>query len=82
MKVILSPEWELSTEHAASSYSQPILVHRSTGRTFGPRDLVVLYPGHGPAAAAEGVRRLAKTAKLDADGAALVAQFVETSPAR
>ncbi len=40
MKVTLTPSWELSTEHAASSYGQPVLVNRETGEAFGPADPV------------------------------------------
>lgn len=78
MKVTLSPSWELSTDHAASSYGQPVLVNRATGEAYGPGDIVRPYPSHGSTTAAEAVRRLAKTARLDADGQALVARFVGT----
>jgi len=73
MKVKLSVGWELSTDHAASSYGQPVLVKRSTGQAFGPGD--ILTAGTGDVLAADAVRRLAKTAKLDAEGRGLVAKF-------
>jgi hypothetical protein len=36
MKATLSPHWELSTEHTASSNGQPVLVHPSTGPPTAP----------------------------------------------
>ena len=32
--------FELTTEHAAASYGQPVLVDRETGEAYGPADLV------------------------------------------
>ena len=54
MKALLSPAWELSTEHAAGSHGQPVLVNRRTGDAFGPGDVVTLSPSHGDALAADG----------------------------
>ncbi len=78
MKAILSPLWELSTEHPASSYGQPVLVHRHTGRTFGPGDRVQLHPSYGTTTAADGVAWLAKTVTLSAEAQALVDRFLES----
>ncbi len=75
MKVLLSPCWELSTEYASSSDGQPMLVSRSTGEAYGPGDDVRPSQFTGYATAAEVVRRLAKTVKLDAEGWALVDRF-------
>jgi len=75
MKIILSPSWELSTDHSASSYGQPVLVKRSTGEAFGPGDILKPYPSYGFMSAADAVRRLAKTKKLDEDGQSLVVEF-------
>jgi hypothetical protein len=80
MKASLSPSWALTTEHAASSYGQPVLVNRGTGEAYGPGDVVMLYPSHGYTKAADGVRRLAKTAHLTKAGAALVAKFCGLAP--
>jgi hypothetical protein len=80
MKASLSPFWELSTEHAASSYGQPVLVQRHTGQTFGPGDRVQLYPSYGYTTAAAAVSRFAKTAPLSTAAQALVARFVEALP--
>lgn len=44
MQVNLSGSWELSTDHAASSYGQPVLVNRATGEAFGPGDILKPYP--------------------------------------
>jgi len=79
-KARLDRNWELSTDHAASSYGQPVLVHRATGEAYGPGDIVRLDPSHGYALAADAVRRLAKTARLDAEGQALVARFAPPPP--
>jgi hypothetical protein len=38
--------WELSTEHAACSYGQPVLVNRATGDAYGAADVLKPYP-HG-----------------------------------
>jgi len=77
VQVNLSGSWELSTDHAASSYGQPVLVNRATGEAFGPGDILKPYPSYGFMPAAEAVRRLSKTADLDADGRDLVAKFAD-----
>jgi len=82
MKATLSPNWELSTDDAASRYGQPVLVNRTTGETFGPGDKVKMYPSHRFAKAAGAVARLAERAKLNVDGDALVARFVGSLPPR
>jgi hypothetical protein len=82
MKATLTPTWELSTEHAASSDGHPVLVDRETGDAYGPDDIVQLYPRHGFILASEGVRRLAKGAHLDADGLRLVERFIRAAPPR
>jgi len=76
VKTLLAPSWELSTEHAASSYGQPVLVNRGTGEAFGPGDVLIPYPSWGYVTAAMAVARFAKRKRLDADGAALVEKFV------
>jgi len=76
----LSPSWQLTTEHAASSYGQPVLVHRGTGEAYGPADIIKAYPSYGPMPAVDVVRRLAKTANLDKEGKALVARFIGLVP--
>ena len=77
MQINLSGSWDLSTDHAASSYGQPVLVNRATGEAFGPGDILKPYPSWGFMVGAEAVRRLAKTAKLDAEGRNLVAKFAD-----
>lgn len=77
MQVNLSGSWELSTDHAASSYGQPVLVNRTTGEAFGPGDILKPYPSYGFMSAAEAVRRLSKTADLDAEGRDLAAKFAD-----
>ncbi len=80
MKASLAPSWELSTEHAASSYGQPVLVHRATGDAYGPGDIVKPYPSYGYVPALDAVARLAKTARLGKNGRALVARFLAVAP--
>jgi hypothetical protein len=80
MKTTLSPSWELSTEHAACSYGQPVLVQRSTKQAFGPGDMVRVYPAWGFLPAAKAVARLATLTRLDAEAQALVDQFVGLAP--
>lgn len=75
MKTSISPSWELTTEHAASSCGQPVLRHRFSGDIYGPGDIVTAYASFGPMPARAAVKRLAKTAKLDADGRELVIRF-------
>lgn len=77
MKVNLSGSWELSTDHAASSYGQPVLANRTTREVFGPGDILKPYPSYGFMLAADAVRRLSKTAKLDAEELALVEKFAD-----
>jgi hypothetical protein len=76
MEITLAPSWILTTDHAASSYGQPVLVKRSTKEAFGPGDIVQVYPSWGFQPAGQAVARFAKQAQLDAHGAALVARFV------
>ena len=76
MQITLAPSWILTTDHAASSYGQPVLVHRSTGEAYGPGDILVPYPSWGYMPAGAAVARFAKRKHLDADGAALVEKFV------
>jgi hypothetical protein len=76
MKALLSPSWELSTEHVATPHGQLVLVQRSTKQAFGPGDMVRVYPAWGFLPAAKAVARLATLKRLGADEAALVARFV------
>ena len=80
MKARLAPSWELSTEHAVSSYGQPVLVHRVTGEAYGAGDIVRLYPSYGLMPAAHAIRRLANTRKLSAKAQTMVARFVALHP--
>jgi hypothetical protein len=76
MELILAPSWILTTDHAASSDGQPVLVHRGTGEAYAPWDALQPYPSWEWSTAAVAVARLAKQTQLDAAGAALVARFV------
>ena len=80
MRTNLAPSWDLTTDHAASSYGQPVLVRRSSGEAYGPLDIVKVYPAWGFLPAAKAVERLATLKRLDADGAALVERFTRGAP--
>lgn len=67
--------WELSTEHAACSYGQPVLVNRATGDAYGAGDIVQAYPSYGFMPAAAAVRRMAATATLTHEETELVERF-------
>ncbi len=82
MRVPLSPSFELSTEHAASRYGQPVLVHRTSGEAYGPADLLRAYPSYGYLPAAHVVARLAGARAPNAKAMELVALFVATFLAR
>ncbi len=55
MNVTLTLTWELSTEHPASTYGQPVLVNRDTGEAYGPSDVVQVYGPMGRMVAAKAV---------------------------
>jgi len=63
MTLRLSGNWELSTEHAASSHGQPVLVRRATGEAYGPGDVVKMFPSYGFEPAREAVARLARSSR-------------------
>ena len=76
MNVTLSGSWELSTDHADDhADGQPVLIHRATGAVFWPDDILTPFPSWGVMPATNAVLRMAKTAKLDAAGQAMVASF-------
>jgi hypothetical protein len=78
----LTRSWELSTEHAESSYGQPVLVHRASGgEAYGPGDIVP-YPRYGYMLASDAVRILARTARLDDEGLGLVERFTGAASPR
>jgi len=53
MKVKLTANFELTDERIGSSYARPLLVNLSTGKAYGPKDIIEPYPfwGFKPAAA-------------------------------
>ena len=75
MKAILSCGWELSDEHAASSYGQPVLVNRRTGDVYGPLDVIELHPEIGAMPAAQGVRMMPRTYHMEDREYELVFKF-------
>lgn len=76
MKVTLSPSWELTTEHASSSYGQPVLVNRASGKAFGPADIIKPYPSWGFMPAGMAVERMARTGKFTYDEQKFVDSFI------
>ncbi len=80
MKAVRSVTWELSTEHQASTYGQPVLVNRATGDAHGPSDVVQVCGPMGRMVAAKAVYGLAPAAELNAAEQALGAQFVGVLP--
>ncbi len=69
MKAVLSVTWELSTEHQASTYGQPVLVNRATGDADGPSDVVQVYGPMGRMVAAKAVYRLCPGSGAERGGA-------------
>ncbi|MBM4078589.1 MAG: hypothetical protein FJ278_02745 [Planctomycetes bacterium] len=67
--------WELSTEHAACSYGQPVLVNRATGDAYGAADVLKPYPSWNFMPAAAAVARMAATATLTHEETELVERF-------
>jgi hypothetical protein len=76
MKVTLTPSFELTTEHSASSYGQPVLVNRGSGEAYGPGDVFQPYPSWPYLPASKAVERMARTKKLTYDERAFVDKFV------
>lgn len=70
--------WELTTDHTASSYGQPVLVNRTTKDAYGAGDIVQAYPSWGFTLAADAVRRMAATAELTPDQTNIVNRFCAT----
>jgi hypothetical protein len=77
IKVTLTPSFELTTEHAASSYGQPVLFNRQAGsEAYGPGDIVQCYPSWPLQPAAMAVERMAKTKTLTLDERLFVDKFI------
>ena len=80
MEAILTPSWKLTTDHAASSYGQPVLINPATGVVFGPGEIVKIFEQTGFVPAAEAIKRLVKINgikldKMDEGGRDLVNKF-------
>ena len=60
MQVELTPSYILTTNHAASSYNQPVLVDRGTDEAYGPADFFEPYVSWGLKPAALHVARVYK----------------------
>jgi hypothetical protein len=75
MIVQLTPSWQLTDEHSASSYGQPVLVHSSTGDAFGPSDFIMCYPNWPFQPAAEAVRRLGNLGTRSDEERAFIGKF-------
>jgi hypothetical protein len=75
MKVRFTPSWELTDERAESSYGQPVLVERRTGKAFGPGDLLEPYAHWGLESAAVHVTRMSSMKKLSSEDLEFVGRF-------
>jgi hypothetical protein len=53
MTIRLTPSYQLTTEHPASSYGQPVLVHLATGIAYGCADIHSFDPKFSPITAAD-----------------------------
>jgi hypothetical protein len=71
--------WTLTADHAASSYGQPVLVNRASGRAYGPADIVECYPSWGFMPAAKAVERMADSANLGDLEREFCRRFIEWS---
>jgi len=60
MTLRLSGNWELSTEHQASTDGRPVLVRRGTREAYGPDDVLQMFPSYGLLPARQAVARLAR----------------------
>jgi hypothetical protein len=77
MRVKLSPEWVLTTDHASSSYGRAVLVNEDNGNVYGPADFVSCYPESGFMMARYFVEKMALKLKLTEKQAQLVASFIK-----
>ena len=69
----LAPSWALTTDHAASSYGRPVLLHQPDGTAYGPNDLVRCFPSWPWQPARLAVLRLARARGHDP----LIQSFVQ-----
>jgi hypothetical protein len=81
MVVILDDSgWQLGDEiWISTSPERPLLFNRSTGRKYGPSDLIVIKPGKKPIPAAVAVQRMAKPCQLSPDENRFVDRFIKSS---
>jgi hypothetical protein len=77
MKISLTPSFELTNEHSASSYGQLVLVNRDTGEAFGPADIIKPYPSWSYMPAAKAVERMAAKKKLTDEERSFVERFIK-----
>jgi hypothetical protein len=87
MEIILKPQycapaqhqrWVLTTNHPASSYGEPVLIHPGTGKGYGPGDILEAYPNWGYLTAREVVKRMIETSDLKDEERALVNKFISS----
>ena len=63
MKVRLTASFELTDERPGSSYGQPVLINRRTGKAHGPGDFIEPYEFWGFKPAVVHVTRMSKMTK-------------------
>lgn len=79
-RVTLSPSYELTTDHPASSYGQPVLVYRSSGEAYGRDDILKPYGGWGFMPAWKAVERLGRIGQRTEAELEFIARFVNFGP--
>ena len=75
MEISLTPSWTLTTEHAASTEGQPVLVNRVRQTVYLPGEIVKTYSSYGLLSAAEAVRCMVQTAHRSKADMRLVERF-------
>ena len=87
MEIVLKPQycapaqhqrWVLTTNHSASNYDKPMLIHPGTGQAYGPGDNLEAYPDWGYLTAREVVKRMIETSNLKDEELSLVNKFISS----
>ena len=72
MRLTLTASYYLTDENET-----PRLVHRHSGREYGPYDIAQLYPSWSLQSIRQSVRRAARTLQLNDEESSLISAFVE-----
>lgn len=82
MKLTLSPSFELTDDHASSSYGQPVLVNRRSGEAYGPADLLQAYSSSLMQSASEAAARMASMTKWTYEEQKFIDRFTNSGKGR